>query len=82
MLEVADSCISCCWPRRMFSERRGEAFISQEGDNACQVNEGAIATNHNAATGDRVYHNICLTALVRTHSYAFFYWPVGAPSTL
>ena len=35
--EVIDSCVSCCLPRWVSSERSGEAFISQAGDNACQV---------------------------------------------
>ena len=35
---TVDSCISCCClPRWMSSGRRGEAFISQAGDNAFEV---------------------------------------------
>ena len=37
MSEAIGSCISCCLPRQMSSERRGEAFISKAGENACHV---------------------------------------------
>ena len=35
--DVISSCISCCLPRKMSSERRGEVLIRNKGDNACQV---------------------------------------------
>ena len=37
MLEVVGSYISCCLPRQMSPERKGEAFIRKAGVNACQV---------------------------------------------
>ena len=58
MLEVTSSCISCCLPRQMSSERRGEAFIRKAGAiTRARYDEGTLATNHNAATGERGYHN-------------------------
>ena len=48
MSKVIDSCIinSCCLPRWMSSERRGEAFISEAGDTPARYDKGAFAKNH------------------------------------
>ena len=47
--------------RRMSSERRGERILFRAGDNACltgMMRPYLLATNHNAATGERGYHHI------------------------
>ena len=43
----------------MSYERRGETFISSaaQAKTPARYDEGALATNHNAATEERTYHN-------------------------
>ena len=58
MLKVIGSCISCCSPRQMSSERWGEALTrKRQAITPARYDEGTLATNHNAATGERGYHN-------------------------
>ena len=58
MIYAITSCISCCLPRQMSSERRGEALSEKQAITPARYDEGTITTNHNAATGERGYHNI------------------------
>ena len=53
MLEVIGSCNSCCSPRRLFFERRGEAVIRRQAVTPARYDEGTLATSHNGR-GDTI----------------------------
>ena len=58
MLDVICSCVSCCSPRQISSERKGRgAHTKKQAIAPAMYDEGTIATNHNAATGERGYHD-------------------------
>ena len=42
----------------MSSERRDEIFNRRNATTPARYDEGTLATNHYAATGERGYHNI------------------------
>ena len=60
MLEVIGSWISCCLLARYPLDEGARISSERQAITPARFDGGTLATNHNAATGERGYHNTSL----------------------